>query len=195
LDFDFNPLRPIPNTKKNAVKGEVIIRKYYQMNLPVESLRTTQLQMQLDTKKGRDTYFTMDNIYEFNLKQLTPKFTKTVLYPGVLKSRRHMKTGLLSHLTYLRFKREKTVKGRKWVFHGKYLQQNLNENFSATIKRISFTPKKGVVLDIYVTADQVLSRDEETSTTPKEFKESTDEIINFLNVNRYLQRPYIQGEE
>jgi predicted Rdx family selenoprotein len=187
LDFDFNPLKPIPNTKKNAIKGEIVIRKYYKMNLPTEQLRTAQLQMKLDTKKGRDTYFTVDNIYKFNLKKLSPQFHQTILYPGVLQSRRHMKTGLLSHLTYLRFKHEKSLRGRKWLFRGEYLQQNLNSNFLATVRHISFTPRKGLELDINVVSDQILSSEEEISTTPTEFKQSLTEIIGFLNISQYLQ--------
>ena len=90
LDTAWNPLKPIPNPKKNAIKGFLRFRKYLRVNRkesiealkgPVELLHITP------SDEGGPIYYTVDLIKTFNLQELTPKLDRLVGRSGVL--RRH----------------------------------------------------------------------------------------------------------
>ena len=144
LDFDINPLKPIPNPKKNAVKGVISYRKYFRINeniferLSNNNIDVTGLKM---FKKGKSQYMTIDYDYEFNLKTLLPKLKNVTLHFGILKGRGIYKTGLLSRI-FFRGPTDKSLKFPALELNGNWRGDVRNHNFDFSLRKISYNTVK-----------------------------------------------------
>jgi hypothetical protein len=138
-DFDINPLRPIPNPKKNSVKGQLIYRKYMRRN-NVDSRSVSMKNVTIsntDIKDGSNL-FTVDYMYKFNLGSLIPQAKKIDIHFGRLEGRGHYKTGMFSYLRSLFERKEKSIKKSPWVIKGKYR----SSGFQFAVKELSFNVEK-----------------------------------------------------
>ncbi len=85
LDLRWNPLRPIPRTKKNAIKGFARYRRYFVMNHQGAPVKVGDLayNSKLDLKQGaKHAFVTVDVYKSFNLSNLKPQLDKLVINFG-----------------------------------------------------------------------------------------------------------------
>lgn len=119
LDTAWNPLRPIPNPKKNAVKGFLRYRKYIRVNRKVSITSQKGLVDMIHIApmlENTPIYYTLDIIKTFNLGDLTPKLARLEIYPGALEPNNVHKGSVLHRL----FSRgEETIETAHYNAHGK----------------------------------------------------------------------------
>ncbi len=192
VDFDINPLRPIPNTKKNAVKGTIIYRKYIRKGVKYFTFRCHKKschKMKInDIEYDDDRYLTVDYIYNFNLKNLLPKLDIVRFYPGTLKGRGYYKTGIFSHLATVWDREEKSVKG-SWLLSGKYKHQP----FTFKLRKIELNLiKNKISVEGYTLVKGMYDESGVDSKIKRFLRQNHQELINSLEISPYLMG---RGEE
>lgn len=119
LDTAWNPLKPIPDPKKNAVKGFLRFRKYIRVNQKISHTSNSGVVDMVHIEpliENTPIYYTVDVIKTFNLGDLIPKLARLEVYPGILESN-NMRKG--SALRRLFSKGEKSIETAHYNAHGK----------------------------------------------------------------------------
>ncbi len=148
LDLSWNPLNPIPNPKKNAVKGFVRYRRYFEINqlnqasldLPGQDFKITKLKFK-KKKKYQKGMITVDVYKEFNLSSLIPKIKRIEVFPGILKGHTVKQTGLKRFLS----KREKNRKTGHLLVNGELVHSKRKIQFESTIEKIVLNIDNGKI--------------------------------------------------
>jgi len=147
LDMSFNPLKPIPNPKKNAVKGFVRYRRYFKVNSP--SRMDFQLNSEAVTsnllhfKKNKEgtinsRFITVDIIKEFNLKNLIPKDGRMEIHFGNIVPNNIKKGNIIRNFFS---KKEKKINTGELSFSGEFKGYR-NGTYKSTIKKLVYDFKK-----------------------------------------------------
>ncbi len=196
LDFDINPLKPIPNIKKNAVKGQIVYRKYLRKNnLDMSSVNTRQVSFSsVKIREGKSQHITADYIYDFNLAHLIPALQRVDIWPGVLKGRRHYATGVISHLKSVFQKKESSIKGKNWQVRGTSLINNIDAPFYLSLKKISYFSEqhKFKVTGNIRFEDIMLQNSDDDNTF--ELDTYGESLTHYLRLD-HLVNPVVEGEQ
>ncbi len=145
LDTTINPLKPIPNPKKNAVKGHVRLRKYYRINTPNEfdlsgmlsSNKITNFVTSFSQKEGfKSHYITVDTIFDYNLKNILPVKKKVEIYPGQLLSLDKTHDNIIKRAMQV-FDKSNHIKSSVYKISGDYNSTNARAKFEAIISKIT----------------------------------------------------------
>ena len=153
LDTTWKITKPIPNPKKNALKGLVRLRKYYRVNqtqnFDLKTLFKDQKDLDVDVtlfktkKKFKTPFITVDTIYSFNLENLLPKKERVVIHFGKLISLDKKHDNIVKRILQV-FKKSNDIKTSDLIITGKYTGHGeiMPENFEAQLKRIEYDVKK-----------------------------------------------------
>ncbi len=126
LDMSFNPLKPIPNPKKNALKGFVRYRRYFKVNSPSRmdfNLSDDKVTSKvLHFKKNKEVftnarYITVDIIKEFNLKNLIPSDGRMEIHFGDIVPNNIKKGNIIRDFFS---KKEKNINTGELIFSGEF---------------------------------------------------------------------------
>jgi len=133
-DLNWDPLNPIPNPPKNAVKGFVKYRRYFKMNpnwtpsIPLSGLNTKLNGKWLKNDKPR--IITVDLTKPFNLKNLKPISEKIEVHFGKIKYPKHFREGPIANLDFF----SKDSRPNKLLFTG----HDQTKNFEFELKKLVF---------------------------------------------------------
>ncbi|GAB4011293.1 MAG: hypothetical protein Fur0010_05400 [Bdellovibrio sp.] len=105
LDLIWKPSSPIPNPRKNAVKGFLRFRKYFKVNpqnskLQLIKNRFFNIENIIFTKgdESNHTYVTVDVYKTFDLENLNPQLDRMEIYFGKLKPSNEIHDSILENL-------------------------------------------------------------------------------------------------
>jgi hypothetical protein len=196
LDLSWNPLNPIPNPPKNAVKGFVRFRRYFrinelnklQINIQSESFKIDQ--QKVESEKDQQ-YLTADLYYEMNLKNIVPKIDRIEVTPGVLLPVDIRKGNFFGRLFS---KKEKKIKTGVFKLKGSGQYQGENIKFNMDIKKIIWEigdNKKSPELEVRLTTDSFDQELEDGfSSIIKEQiqKDVGSQIISTLKFDRFFTK-------
>ncbi len=137
-DLNWNPLNPIPNPPKNAVKGFVKYRRYFKMNpnwnpsIPLTGLKTKLNAKWNKTDKPR--IITVDLTKPFNLRNLKPRADKIEVYFGKIKYPEHYRVGPIANLNLF----SKDSRPNKLLFLGR----DQKKDYEFELKKLVFDVDK-----------------------------------------------------
>ncbi len=190
LDTAWNPLKPIPNPKKNAVKGYIRFRKYIRINKKVSPNSSNDLVRMLHvapTRENTPIYYTLDIYKSFNLENLSPKLDRLEVFPGLLIPNTPRKGSALARLID---KGESDIETGTFTAIGKV---NATD-FEARLKKLVYDYKKKKWLwDSNVSVQLKASLDSrEASLAKSQVKKeiltnSSDLIIKSLGIERVIE--------
>ncbi len=138
LDTAWNPLKPIPNPKKNAIKGFLRFRKYIRINRKVSPTSNKGLVKMLHVSPVIDNtpvYYTLDIYKTFNLENLSPELERIEVFPGLLVPNNPRKGSAIARLFA---KGEKDIETGTFTAIGKVNATN----FEAKIKKLVYDYSK-----------------------------------------------------
>lgn len=101
LDTAWNPLKPIPNPKKNAIKGFLRFRKYIRINKKVSPTSNHGIIKMLHVAPVQEdlpVFYTVDVYKSFNLGDLEPKLDRLEIFPGLLVPNNPRKGSLIARV-------------------------------------------------------------------------------------------------
>lgn len=138
LDLNWNPLNPIPNPPKNAVKGFVKYRRYFQVKKdwnPIIPLKTIQSELEVKWKNNeKPAILTVDLTKTFNLGSMVPKAESLEIHFGLIKPPKHFKTGPLASLNL--FSKDERV--NKLLLFGNSGSGKNTKSFELEVSKLSF---------------------------------------------------------
>lgn len=189
LDTAWNPLKPIPDPKKNAVKGFLRFRKYIRVNKKVSHTSNSGIVDMVHIEpliENTPIYYTIDVIKTFNLGDLIPKLARLEVYPGVLEPNNVRKGSALRRLFS---KGEKSIETAHYNAHGK-IQGN---PFTARLDKLVYDyEKKKWLWDSHLNIklrDTFESHERELSHSQIKreiLSDSSDLFMKSLNLRPYL---------
>jgi hypothetical protein len=162
LDTTWTIRKPIPDPKRNALKGKVILRKYYRINQPdvfrIEDLfNSNDLKVSLAGFKSesdiKEDYLTVDTIYNFNLAGLVPEKEKVVVHFGKLVSLDKKHDNIIKRI-FQAFKKSNDIKTSSFFIQGSSMARPGNKSlksnieFESTVKSMTFDIKKQKITEI-----------------------------------------------
>lgn len=190
LDTAWNPLKPIPNPKKNAIKGFLRFRKYIRINRKVSPISQNGLVKMLHVAPVMDNtpiYYTLDIYKSFNLESLSPKLDRVEVFPGLLVPNNPRKGSAIARLFS---KGEKDIETGTFTAIGKV---NATD-FEARLKKLVYDySKKKWLWDSNITVNLKSSLDaRETSLAKSRVKKeiltnSEDLIVKSLGLERVIE--------
>ena len=179
--LDLNLLKiqnPIPNPKKNALKGYVRYRKYIRINEPSEInleikddlISTSLLQFQ-NKSKSSPIYMTVDIYQNFNLKNLIPTNDKMVIHFGKIIPNNLNRDSIFKSLLHITSK-EKSIKTASLTLHGSITKDIKKQKFKSKIKKL-----------VYSFKDQEFTNESKITTTLRGTSKNSINIKNKIKRN------------
>jgi hypothetical protein len=143
LDLSWDPSQPIPNVKKNAVKGFVRYRRYFRANqrnlggfFPANAeLLISSKHFQKEKKGPENHYLTVDLYKEFDLKGLVPSPDKLSISFGKLLPTDVHRDSFLARL----FTNQKEgLDTGTLKLNGQFKDGKRQRNFQAEVQKLTF---------------------------------------------------------
>ncbi len=199
LDTNWRISQPIPETKKNAVKGQVRFRKYYRVNhtsdLDVSSLLDSKnikgSQTHFKKRKGHTSpYITVDVIYKYNLANLMPQKEKVIIHLGEVVSLDKSHDNLIKRIFSI-LKKSNDIKTADYYVEGKFSSMAKTHKFKTKIKKLvyDFKDKKFESRSKFRTHSDSSSINGQISRKIKKIllKEKEDDFIKALKLEQLIQ--------
>lgn len=196
IDTDWKIKQPIPNPKKNGVKGFLRLRKYYRVNSPtdlkVDSFKSKYLnitEQEFKAKKDKPHVVTVDTIYEYNLENIIPKKTKTIIHFGEIVSLDKKYDSFFKRL-FSFLKKKNDIKTSEYKIKGDFSSGPVRSHFTGKIERLVYDhSKKKFTSKSKVTSnprdfDQRMSLRHAINKTLLE--DNADFLIKNLNLNKFI---------
>ncbi|MFG1501021.1 hypothetical protein ABMA70_12515 [Halobacteriovorax sp. XZX-3] len=197
IDTDWKISQPIPNPKKNGIKGYVRLRKYYRINYPtdlkIDSFKSKYLnitEQEFEAKNEEPQVLTVDTIYEYNLDSLVPKKTKTIFHFGEIVSLDKKYDSFFKRLFSV-FDKKNDIRTSKFKFQGDYSNGTIRTNFNGELKTL-----------VYSHSDKKFTSKSRITTNPRDFdlrmhvkdairktllQENTDFLVQKLNLEKFIK--------
>jgi len=150
LDTSWKITQPIPNPKKNAVKGFLRLRKYYRVNDPSvidlksiidsKDIEVSMTHFKLDEDKQHQ-FMTVDNIYTFNLEELIPQPDKMIIHIGELVSLDKSHDNLIKRIFSI-FKKDNDIRTSDLYLSGSYNGTGPSEKFKTRVEKLVYDMKE-----------------------------------------------------
>ncbi|MEH0862201.1 MULTISPECIES: hypothetical protein [Halobacteriovorax] len=196
IDTDWKISQPIPNPKKNGVKGFLRLRKYFRVNSPtdlkVDSFKSKYLnitEQDFNAKNDMPQVVTVDTIYEYNLKNIIPKKTKTIIHFGEIVSLDKKYDSFFKRL-FTFFKKKNDIKTSEFNFKGDFSSGPIKTNFKGQIKKL-----------VYDHQEKKFTSKSRVTANPRDFdqrmklrhaikktflEDNTEFIIKNLNLSKFI---------
>ena len=146
LDTEFDLGHPIPNPKKNAVKGYVRFRKYYKANnlnavfpnsLKDENFNIKEVHFK-QMNDIEDSMVTVDQYKKFNLQNLIPTNDYLEIHFGKHKADNFYREGFLGRLFTKKYKDTETS---ELMLNGVAFSKRKDKKLSVTLKKLVYDYK------------------------------------------------------
>lgn len=192
LDMIIDIGSPIPNPLKNAIKGNIVFRRYFKVNDKQISLALHKSNIDLGhavfkaTEGVSNNYITVDISKGFNLKEMIPSETKAEIYFGKLKSDKSkikdIETGSFKIEGKVKYKENHTIKN--------YLYTAKIDNLKYDFIKNKFSDKSKIIIKIKNENMQALHVGDSFKKMRKEIKKKllttyANNIIMKLKFNRF----------
>ena len=146
LDLVWNPANPIPNPKKNAVKGFVRYRRFFKADklhslAPFIKEKDFKLNLvSFPNKQGiKNSFVTVDVFKEFNLGQIMPDLERMEVHFGKLLPNNFHKNSLIGRIFNYK---EKSLKTGDLFLEGEIKIDGEKEEFKTKVSKLVFDFKK-----------------------------------------------------
>ncbi|MCP4913479.1 MAG: hypothetical protein GY909_10185 [Oligoflexia bacterium] len=142
LDMDFDFDNPIPNPKKNAIKGFVRYRKYYRANnlnaifpnLKGEYHQLTEVHFK-KMENFSDSMVTLDHYKSFNLGNMIPQNDSLEIYFGKMKADNFYREGFFGKIFG---KKHKDVDTAELFINGKAKYKGKEKEIKVSLRKLVY---------------------------------------------------------
>lgn len=197
VDTNWKITQPIPNPKKNGVKGYLRLRKYYRANYPtdfkIDSFKSKNInitEQEFVAKNELPQVITVDTIYEYNLKNLLPKKTKSIIHFGTLVSLDKEPDNFIKKIFSI-LKKKNDIKTSEFKISGDYSHGPIKTNFTGKIKTLvydydtkSLSTKSRIITN---PRDYDMRRNLKIAINKTLIKENSDFLIKNLKLEELIK--------
>lgn len=192
-DLSWNPLNPIPNPKKNAVKGFVRYRRYFRadnmslLNPQFSGDGISIENIHFEKNKNQIQNFVTVDIYKtFNLKTLIPVLDRMEIHFGKLLPKDVHQDTLIQRIFT---KNEKTIDTGRLFINGTIGEGSKSKNFATHVKKLVFNFKKSKFSDksVLITKTEERGKGGRVKARVKDFflKKYSHLFVDKFNLDRF----------